>query len=63
LIVTIPRYGFRFDADVIFQPAQNIDTSAPEPQLLSDVVVASSFQLFEAGVRVRWCQCFAQVEK
>ncbi|EMS9661220.1 winged helix-turn-helix domain-containing protein [Klebsiella aerogenes] len=33
LIVTIPRYGFRFDADVIFQPAQNIDTSAPEPQL------------------------------
>lgn len=33
LIVTIPRYGFRFDADVIFQPAQNIDTSAPQPQL------------------------------
>ncbi|EOZ9391166.1 transcriptional regulator [Enterobacter cancerogenus] len=32
LIMTIPRYGFRFDADVNFQPAQKNYVSEPQPQ-------------------------------
>lgn len=31
LIVTVPRYGFRFDADVIFQPGENIPSADPQP--------------------------------
>ncbi|MDA5603456.1 transcriptional regulator [Enterobacter sp. AD2-3] len=30
-IVTVPRYGFRFEADVIFQPGENIQTAEPQP--------------------------------
>ncbi|ARC40639.1 winged helix-turn-helix domain-containing protein [Citrobacter europaeus] len=30
-IVTVPRYGFRFDADVIFQPGENIQAADPQP--------------------------------
>lgn len=30
-IVTVPRYGFRFDADVIFQPGENIQSTDPQP--------------------------------
>ncbi|MCM7531135.1 winged helix-turn-helix domain-containing protein [Enterobacter quasiroggenkampii] len=30
-IVTVPRYGFRFDADVIFQPGENSHSAAPQP--------------------------------
>lgn len=29
-IVTVPRYGFRFDADVIFQPGENIQAAEPQ---------------------------------
>ncbi|WP_410675831.1 winged helix-turn-helix domain-containing protein [Citrobacter braakii] len=31
LIVTVPRYGFRFDADVIFQPGEKIQAVDPQP--------------------------------
>lgn len=31
VIVTVPRYGFRFDADVIFQPGENIPFADPQP--------------------------------
>jgi DNA-binding winged helix-turn-helix (wHTH) protein len=30
-IVTVPRYGFRFEADVIFQPGENSQSAAPQP--------------------------------
>ncbi|BEU78171.1 winged helix-turn-helix domain-containing protein [Enterobacter asburiae] len=30
-IVTVPRYGFRFEADVIFQPGENIPAADPQP--------------------------------
>lgn len=30
-IVTVPRYGFRFEADVIFQPGETIQSTAPQP--------------------------------
>ncbi|ELV3465624.1 winged helix-turn-helix domain-containing protein [Enterobacter asburiae] len=30
-IVTVPRYGFRFEADVIFQPGENIPSADPQP--------------------------------
>lgn len=30
-IVTVPRYGFRFEADVIFQPGENIQSVDPQP--------------------------------
>lgn len=30
-IVTVPRYGFRFEADVIFQPGETIQSAAPQP--------------------------------
>lgn len=30
-IVTVPRYGFRFEADVIFQPGENSHSAAPQP--------------------------------
>ncbi|MFL4365026.1 winged helix-turn-helix domain-containing protein [Enterobacter asburiae] len=30
-IVTVPRYGFRFEADVIFQPGENILSADPQP--------------------------------
>lgn len=30
-IVTVPRYGFRFEADVIFQPGENIPSADPHP--------------------------------
>ncbi|WP_252181431.1 winged helix-turn-helix domain-containing protein [Citrobacter sp. wls620] len=33
LIVTVPRYGFRFDADVIFQPGEKIQAVDPHPPL------------------------------
>ena len=29
-IVTVPRYGFRFEADVIFQPGENSQSAAPQ---------------------------------
>ena len=29
-IVTVPRYGFRFEADVIFQPGENTQSAAPQ---------------------------------
>lgn len=31
-IVTVPRYGFRFEADVIFQPGENIPFADPQPE-------------------------------
>lgn len=30
-IVTVPRFGFRFDADVIFRPAERVMPEAPQP--------------------------------
>ena len=30
-IVTVPRYGFRFEADVIFQPGENIPSADLQP--------------------------------
>ena len=30
-IVTVPRYGFRFEADVIFQPGERIQPAEPQP--------------------------------
>ena len=30
-IVTVPRYGFRFEADVILQPRENIPSAVPQP--------------------------------
>ncbi|UOZ19859.1 winged helix-turn-helix domain-containing protein [Enterobacter asburiae] len=32
-IVTVPRYGFRFDAEVIFQPGENIPSVDPQPSV------------------------------
>lgn len=36
-IVTVPRYGFRFEADVIFQPGERIQPAEPQPPSVAKV--------------------------
>lgn len=51
LIVTIPRYGFRFDADVIFQPAQNNYVSEPQTK-------TQKTEKWQQRPRLRWWLVF-----
>jgi DNA-binding winged helix-turn-helix (wHTH) protein len=32
-IVTVPRFGFRFDADVIFKPVESVTPEVPQPSV------------------------------
>lgn len=36
--MTVPRYGFRFDAEVIFQPGENIPSVDPQPSVATQEV-------------------------